>query len=103
MQSLTSDFDMMPKPSQTVSLIRSGQHKIYATILTVLFISVVTHLVANWSLHRDIFILHNDTRNAMIQESLNPDGQPVVAMIANVAAFMAIWLGDALLVCILTH
>lgn len=83
---------------QIVPLIRSGQHKAYIAILVLLFIAIVAHLSANWSALRDIVISHNDTRNIMAQASLG--GLNPIIIPANVAAFMAIWLGDVLLVCI---
>lgn len=65
-----------------------------------LFVSVIIHLGTNWSLLWAIFALKNDTRDAMIQESFNVDGQLAVTLIGDIAAFMSMWLGDMLLVSI---
>lgn len=83
---------------QTVTLMRSGHHKGYAVVLILLFGMVVTHLGANWKILRDVFISHNDTQNTMTQEAF--DDPTLAIVVANVAAFMAAWLGDSLLVCI---
>ncbi|KAF5327291.1 hypothetical protein D9619_003918 [Psilocybe cf. subviscida] len=70
----------------------------YVAILVLLFIAIATHLGTNWSILRNNFISHNGTRNIMAQASLG--GLNPVDIPADVAAFMAIWLGDVLLISI---
>lgn len=77
---------------------RRGQHKVYVIVLVLLFSSVVTHFGANWTVLRDIFISNNDTRDTMAQVSLTE--RTTVNLVANIATFLAMWLGDLLLVCI---
>ncbi|KAF5327879.1 hypothetical protein D9619_005153 [Psilocybe cf. subviscida] len=69
--------------------------KVYTTILVILFSLVITHLSANWSLLWAIFIVHNETRITMIEQSSKVHGQ--VALIGCIGAYFGLWLGDVIL------
>lgn len=79
-------------------LLRSQNKKVYATVLTILWIFVMVTFSFDWQYHRTAFVIDNDSPSDIAQETINDDSNTTLLILDNLFAMCCNLLADGLLV-----
>ncbi|KAF5327409.1 hypothetical protein D9619_003954 [Psilocybe cf. subviscida] len=82
---------------QTITpILRTGQEKVYAAVLTLIFMAITANLATSWKMLRVALILNNDTRFSMAKTILV--GNAADRVVLNFTSRSAILLADIIMI-----
>lgn len=80
------------------ALILGGQRQVYATILTLLFVTIIVNMAAYWQVVRDVMVVHDESWLTTIrEEAVN---HVSTSVLRSLTSRMDIFLADVILVCV---